>query len=160
MKKTIIIAIFLLSSCTLEMWAYHGYHEEIGGFFVEQKSQTLVGIGKKYHYIFKVEKPLADMLATGRYQRFTPHLYDFELDANNHITGNLLLTAMREDLTADELTFFKKYDAYDDQLKLTAKLYLQGTRYAVKESLTQVVHFNKPYQLKIREPLDTSQIAK
>ncbi len=162
MIKTIalFLSIFWATSCTLGMWAFHGYDEEIAGFFVEKKSQSLVGIGKKYHYIFKVEKALADILAADKHYRFKPHFFDFAVDENNHIAGDLYLTAKQDDLTTSERVFFQTHHAYHDGLEITAKVRIQGMRYAIQEAFKKAIHFDQPYQLRIREPLDNRQIAK
>ncbi len=84
---TILIYIFLLSSCTTKrLWENPSYEEIIESYFITEDGKKLAIIGKKYHYIVPINSELKKILLS-KSQFINPLFHSFKVDKNNNITG-------------------------------------------------------------------------
>ncbi len=84
---TILIYIFLLSSCTTKrLWENPSYKEIIESYFITEDGKKLAIIGEKYHYIVPITSELKKILLS-KSQFINPLFHSFKVDKNNNIIG-------------------------------------------------------------------------
>lgn len=139
-----------LSGCvTPKLFEPRVYREKVSSVLVSEDNQKLVIFTKDFHYIFDLPAELATVLKGSLHRHVKANIFQFQLDANGHITGNyrLLLseTASEEEKqTAYAIGFSRKNAQMDGTLS--------GMRYdanGVQPPAT--LQLNQEYEVAIRE---------
>ncbi|RYV01460.1 hypothetical protein SOPP22_13810 [Shewanella sp. OPT22] len=124
----LFVTVFLIG-CTSSLWKKPSYVENVVGYYFIKEKNLLLIEGKKYSYIIEAQPLLEQTLLTSRSINLVPTFTEFELDASNHISGNLNLTSF-DDENKDKLAplgFVKSKSG-----TLERNFSISGQRYEVK----------------------------
>ncbi|MDX8382201.1 MAG: hypothetical protein R8M14_08850 [Ghiorsea sp.] len=155
----LLFLVLISSSCTYNTWRGNSYTESIGGFFIEENSNSLVGIGSEFHYIFVVERNLIESLKLGSSITFKPTFRNFRLSRNNKISGVLVLNTNKKSLTNDEINILEKYGFIDAGESLSYKEIINGQRYGIDNFSENVISFGNSFQIEVSVPFSNSEIT-
>lgn len=149
-----ILIITLLSACSTKMlWENSKYRDTITKFLITSDSEKLIVLGKRYHYIFPIDKNLKNILESQERKLLTPLFKDLIVDENNDIRGNYSLVYNATDkldinskwLLANGFKIKKIADSIKTSYIYNGKL--SGTRYLPTEKVSFNHTFNKNYEI-------------
>ena len=159
-KKIIILNLIvslLLTSCATKYADIPSYRETISSFLITKKSNKLVIIGEKYHYIFNIDTKLKKLLLSKNRKKLSTAFNSFQVDSNNTITGNynIFISSDKVDSKSHAKWLndvgFKK-DANQKNHFLVGSI--RGKRYVAKKIPAQY-KFNKRYKIYVQEETRT-----
>lgn len=164
-KILLLCAAFLLSSCTTTTGLFEDrqYSERIDSFFISEDREQLIVVGEKYHYIFPVDKPFGEFLASPERSEYAEHLNvtieSAKVDANNnasvHISvKNNSVTSTLRAKTIDGVEVYERKQV--PTYSLTRDLL--GKRYRAKERLPAEYRFNQTYVINVSESLSAAEV--
>ncbi|MEE9339319.1 MAG: hypothetical protein V3U87_14680 [Methylococcaceae bacterium] len=160
---TILIYIFLLSSCTTKrLWENPSYEEIIESYFITEDGKKLAIIGEKYHYIVPITSELKKILLS-KSQFINPLFHSFKVDKNNNITGKYR-TLNHTNQNKNNIPPLKKEDLakknhHKEILKYSdTNSSIVGKRYIAKKINKSNYKFKKTYYITVEE--EPSQLIK
>ncbi len=110
--KTLILVFLTLtvSSCaeTRSLWNNHKYVETITHILVSEDGNNIVVVGKKYHYVFKDQKTLSELLKWS-HKELLEFTFDehFSLSPSNIISGRYVVSCKCKKSTPEQLGWLK-----------------------------------------------------
>lgn len=155
---TLLLLPFFIVSCTKAtkaLWSGHKYDERVGGFFITENADKLVVIGEQYHYVFKLDTGLRNILSSPKRKELKPKFRMFKVDDENRIKGSYTLFYTNRDDSADEWLItkgFKKGGHHPGGVVYRFNGKLEGVRYAAGKSVTSQIKFSKDYFVKVEQP--------
>ena len=165
--KTLLILIFslCLMSCTTytnTLWQDSTYKENISNFLITEKGEKLVIIGDKYHYIFKLDKNLNNILSFKKRKKLYALFSQFNVDNDNNVTGIYTISFVIRDKNdipkIQNLGFKRNKFSREDWTFYTYKNAIKGKRYTGNKNKPNALKFNRKYQVLVKEqnsPLKT-----
>ncbi len=158
MKRSIIMTLIVvfLTSCTGMLWDRDEYTEKLHSLYIDEENDSFVVLGESYHYIFKAEKELINILKASKNIKMHSNFYYFDLSSDNTVTGSFDLSSSKSDLTKNEV-FQLKSLGFDDsgsynreQLRFEASI--TGIRYKVNPQQEYGRNLSKVYFIKVLKP--------
>ena len=154
-----LLASLLLISCsstTKSLWENSTYKEKVSTFLITKDGEKLAIIGDKYHYIFKLESSLKNILLSKKRNQIKPLFYSFKVDDNNNVSGGYSLkynNKNRNDNAEIENLGFKN-KTYKNRKNSIYSFTgsINGQRYTTNKDINANYKFNKPYIIKVEEP--------
>ena len=143
----------MLTSCATKYTDIPSYTETISSFLITKKSNKLVIIGEKYHYIFNIDTKLKKLLLSKNRKKLSTAFNSFRVDLNNTITGNyniFISSDKVDDKNHAKLlneVGFKKDTSQKNHFLVGS---IKGKRYIAKKIPAQY-KFNKRYKIYIQE---------
>lgn len=147
-SKTIIFlsVILLFSGCvTKELWeGKNHYDESVQSFNIEENN--LIVVGKKYHYIFKIDNKLKKLLLSEDRKGISFKAHNFDIDKNNNVNGNIFLQYKKE-----KYAYLENLGFHQSQNSAVIEIELIGTRYLPRANFHYENKFSKEYKIQFRE---------
>lgn len=141
-------------------WKNNTYTESVGGFYIEENSNSLVAIGDKFHYIFKTDGKLIDILKLSESISYKPIFFGFKVDDKNRISGTLSIVADKNNLTDQYMNSLINLGFVSIENSLFYSEEIHGDRYKIEGNFSDVVNFDKSFKVEVSVPLTGTDIAK
>lgn len=163
-----IILLQAVTGCTYDLWTQKSredtYVESVSEILLSVDNQTLAVISPRYHYLFKVELPLKNVLASQFRSQLTANFFSFRVTPDQNISGQLVLSlpatlSVKELADAERMGFVANPLEHDQQLVVT----LHGERYGAGKSLLPTgtsMSLNRRYQVTVIPEIGLSTLEK
>lgn len=135
-----IILLLTITGCTYDLWAQKSreftYVEAVSEILLSEDSQTLAVISPSFHYLFKVETPLKNALASHFKSQLTADFSNFHVTPDQEISGQLVLS-LPATVTETELTDAERvgFSVISPKHYLQLVIILHGERYDAGKAL-------------------------
>lgn len=148
----------LLIACgtTGNLWKNPTYKEKVGSFLITEDGEKLAIIGSEYHYIFKLDNKLKNILLSKKRELVRPQFYSFKVDGENNVSGKFKIYYSSKNEN-DGVWFkengFKEINRRNGKvIRYIYSSSVSGKRYSTNDEINQSFDFNKPYIVQIEEP--------
>ena len=143
-KITILLIALVNVACTGILWEEDSYTEYVGGFYIEERSNTLVAIGSKFHYLFSVNSNLIEILKSSKSISYKPAFRAFRASKDNKILGRLILEVNNDGLSDADISFLESHDFNQaSNSSLSYHQAIKGDRYAIGKQSKDIMNFER-----------------
>ncbi len=156
---TILICIFLLSSCTKRLWENTSHEELVESYLMTEDGKKLAIIGEKYHYIVSISPELKKILLS-KNQFINLLFHSFKVDKNNNITVKYrtldYVNQSEKNSPPLKKADLAKKDHHKKILKYSdTNRSIVGKRYIAKKINKSNYKFKEPYSITVEEEPST-----
>jgi len=153
-----------ITGCTTALWAPTYTTENVDGFYVNQRDNTLLVSTEANGYIFSIDNESAKALTLSRTLLFRPNFEGFSIDERHNVTGTLDLILLEKNPSAaiekqlKNLGFTRSTMSSSSSNRFIKQIPLSGSRYILEGELP-LTKLEKAYPVSIEQPDSFTSIA-